>query len=326
MKAQDPPARSKRILHVAAAAIQDDRGRVLISRRHDHVHQGGLWEFPGGKLEPGETVLAGLARELREELDIRLLRSEPLIRITHHYPERSVLLDVHRVSAFAGSPRGMEGQPLRWQAPAELQAADFPAADRPIITALRLPDRYLITGADPTRPPAFLERLENALQRGLSLVQLRAHELSDAGYLRLAGAARDLCREYGASLLLNRRGPLPHWTEGVHLNRHQLAVCRQRPRVDGWVGASCHDPQELRLAERLGLDYALLSPVQPTASHTHAAPLGWQRFAEWVGEANLPVYALGGVGLESLDRAKQAGAQGIAAISALWGDQDPPKP
>jgi 8-oxo-dGTP diphosphatase len=299
---------------------------VLISRRHEQAHQGGLWEFPGGKLEPGETVLAGLARELREELGIRLLRSDPLIKITHHYADRCVLLDVHRVLQFAGEPRGMEGQPLRWQLPAAMRAVEFPAADRPIITALQLPDRYLITGGDPARPTEFLQRLENALQQGLSLVQLRAHALSDFAYNRLAEAAWGLCRRYRARLLLSRPGQLLTWADGVHMTRHQLAACQERPRLSGWVGASCHDLHELRQAERLGLDYALLSPVQPTASHPGASPLGWQCFAQWVEAVNLPVYALGGLGLESLDRAKQSGAQGVAAISAWWGNQPPPKP
>ena len=325
MNAQDP-LEHKAAIHVAAAAILDGKGRVLISKRHDHVHQGGLWEFPGGKLEAGETVLAGLTRELQEELDIQLLRSEPLIKITHHYPDRSVLLDVHRVLEFAGEPRGMEGQPLRWQLPAAMQTAEFPAADRPIITALQLPDLYLITGADATRPVEFLQRLEAALQRGLSMVQFRAHELTDSAYNHLAEAALDICRRYRARLLLNRPSRLLSWADGVHLTRHQLAVCRERPQVSGWVGASCHDLHELRQAQRLGLDYALLSPVLPTLSHPDATPLGWKRFAEWVEQVNLPVYALGGVGLEDLDEAKQSGAQGIAAISAFWAYQDPPKP
>jgi 8-oxo-dGTP diphosphatase len=237
-----------------------------------------------------------------------------------------VLLDVHRVLEFVGEPRGMEGQPLRWRQPTTLQAADFPAADRPIITALQLPDRYLITGEDAARPVEFLQRLENALRQGLSLVQLRAHALSDTAYRRLAENARELCRRHRARLLLNRPGQLSAWADGVHLTRHQLAACRGRPRVAGWVGASCHDLHELQLAERLGLDYALLSPVRPTASHPNATPLGWQRFARWADQVNLPIYALGGVGLESLGRAKQAGAQGIAGISAFWGNQEPPKP
>ncbi|MBA1330850.1 thiamine monophosphate synthase, partial [Candidatus Endoriftia persephone str. Guaymas] len=104
--------------------------RVLISKRHEHLHQGGLWEFPGGKLEPGESVEAALRRELYEELGIRISRFEPLIRVTHHYAECSVLLDVYRVFSYQGEPRGMEGQPLNWVLPEAMELALFPAADR----------------------------------------------------------------------------------------------------------------------------------------------------------------------------------------------------
>lgn len=128
-----------KIIHVVAGALADGRGRVLVTRRPEGAHQGGLWEFPGGKLEPGETPLAGLERELAEELGIRVLASRPLIQVHHDYGDRRVLLDVHRVTAFAGTPVGREGQPLDWRHPEDMDPADFPAADRPIITALRWP-------------------------------------------------------------------------------------------------------------------------------------------------------------------------------------------
>ena len=157
-------------VHVAAAVIRDREGRVLLSRRHDHLHQGGLWEFPGGKLEPGETVEVALRREIREELDLTLLTYRPLIQVRHHYPDKSVLLDVHLVTAFEGEARGMEGQPLVWAAPQELAEYPMPAADRPIVMALNLPDRYLVTGAaDSMDPEWFLARLERALERKIDL-------------------------------------------------------------------------------------------------------------------------------------------------------------
>lgn len=141
-------------IHVVAAALQDAQGRVLIARRPLGVHQGGLWEFPGGKLEPGEMPLRGLARELEEELGIRVLASRPLIRVHHDYGDRRVLLDVHRVTGFAGEPVGREGQPLAWRHPEDLDPGCFPAADGPIISALRLPPLYFITSDDPVEPSA----------------------------------------------------------------------------------------------------------------------------------------------------------------------------
>jgi len=309
------------IIHVMAGAIADARGRFLVGKRPDHVHQGGLWEFPGGKLDPGESPEAGLVRELAEELGIQVRAGRPLIRVHHDYGDRHILLDVHRVDDYAGVPHGREGQPLDWLAPDDMDPAAFPAADRPIITALRLPPLMLITGENPGRPDDFLARLERALKAGARLVQLRAHPLSANDYARLAQAAFDLCERTGAQLLLNR-DPVEVTSvprHGLHLNSRTLMRHLERPgRSNEWVGASCHDPAQLARAADLGLDYALLSPVKPTASHPEASPLGWSNFAAWVDPVPLPVYALGGLTTDDLDDAFQHGAQGIAAIRGLW--------
>lgn len=312
---------SKHLIHVAAGAIRDADGRILITKRPDHAHQGGLWEFPGGKLEAGETAGHGLARELDEELGIRVTESRPLIRIHHDYGDRHVLLDVHRVDVFEGEPHGREGQPLDWMHPDAMESRLFPAADRPIINALRLPDRLLITGADPYDERDFLARLESALQAGIRLIQLRAHELDDRAYVGLAERARLLCDRVGARLLLNR-DPLvieevP--ANGLHLTASHLMTLTRRPwGGNRLVGASCHNLEELARAVDLDLDYALLSPVKPTRSHPDVAPLGWDRFSQLVDPIPMPVYALGGLGPTDLDRAVRSGAQGIAGIGGLW--------
>jgi len=308
-------------IHVMAGAIADAEGRILVTRRPDDVHQGGLWEFPGGKLEPGERPEQGLSRELQEELGIQVQASQPLIRIHHDYSDRRILLDVHRVSAYSGVPCGLEGQPLAWVHPEAMDPQHFPAADRPIITALLLPHLLLVTGRDASDPAIFLRRLGLSLERGIRLIQLRAHELDTTAYRRLARRAFDLCESFGARLLLNRD---PREVEGVprhglHLRAHLLAGLALRPGLDtDLVGASCHGHEELERAGALGLDYALLSPLRPTASHPEAAPLGWSRFAELVEAVALPVYALGGLAPQDLDEAIHHGAQGIAAIRGLW--------
>ena len=124
-------------VHVAVGVILDDLGRVLISRRAENAHQGGLWEFPGGKVESGESLPVALARELREELDIEIGASEPLLQIHHDYGDKAVLLDVHVVRSFTGQPRGLENQPLAWVDPDRLCDYPFPAANVPIIEALQ---------------------------------------------------------------------------------------------------------------------------------------------------------------------------------------------
>lgn len=310
-------------IHVAAAAIFDAEGRVLITRRADHLHQGGLWEFPGGKLEPGESPLQALARELKEELDIQPQASEPLIRIYHDYLDRRLRLDFFRVTGFSGVAKGMEGQPLRWLTPWEMRAKDFLAADRPVITALQLSDRYLITGDDPSDAAGFLRRLEVSLQAGRRLVQLRAHSLDDRRYGSLLGEVLAACRRFDALLVVNRPGECLQWlgqADGIHLSAAQLLRLESLPRAEGLIGASCHNPRELAKAASLQLDYVFLSPVLPTTSHPGLPDIGWELFARWVDGINLPVYALGGMTSDLLTRAKAAGGQGIAAIREFWPD------
>ena len=128
---------ASRVVHVAVGILTDAAGAILLARRPDHAHQGGLWEFPGGKVEADETVERALARELREELGVTVQAAEPLLQVRHAYPDKKVLLDVWRVTAYRGEPHGREGQPLAWAPPARLADFAFPAADAPIIQWLR---------------------------------------------------------------------------------------------------------------------------------------------------------------------------------------------
>lgn len=338
------------LIHVVAGVLRDAAGRVLIARRPAGVHQGGLWEFPGGKLEAGEAPKMGLARELREELGIEPRASRPLIQVEHDYGDRRVLLDVHLVLRYRGQPRGREGQPLTWCSIEALDPAHFPPADRPVISALGLPPLCLITPeaspstavtvnlmdvssavagtmsvSEDTSPPAgFLACLERATEAGGMLVQLRAHGLSDGEFEALARAAAPICRARALPLLLNRAlevaSPLlsQHLARGVHLSAARLNQLTRRPNTSGLLGASCHTAEDLARASALQLDYAVLSPVCPTRSHPDARPLGWDGFARLVRSACVPVYALGGLTAQDLDRAWAHGAQGIAAMRGLW--------
>jgi len=311
-----------RLVHVAVAVLRDGDGRVLLAKRPDHAHQGGLWEFPGGKVEPGEDVVAALRREAHEELGVEVAAERPLIQVVHHYGDRSVLLDVHCVTAFLGTPHGREGQPLAWVHPESLSDYPMPAADVPIVAAIRLPERLLITGQAPTDPDRFLQRLDRSLGRAeIGIVQFRATQLPRSEWLALAERALAVCRRHRARMVVNGtpEDALALGADGVHLNSARLAGCEQRPGPEGWlVGASCHGAPELAHAGGLGLDYALLSPVLPTASHPGAPHLGWTRFAALVREASLPVYALGGMTEAMLPEAWGHGAQGVAAIGGYW--------
>ncbi len=307
-------------LRVAVGVLADAAGRILITRRHADRHQGNRWEFPGGKIEPGESVDAALAREFDEELGVAVGAAEPLIRIPWRYAERSVILEVRRVVDYRGEPRGLEGQPLRWVAPGELDPDGFPAANRPIITALNLPAHYVIS-PDLDDPDVWLAGLEACLQRGERLVQLRVR----AGAIdreRLARAALERCHAAGARLLINEQVDLVRriGADGVHLPARSLHRLSQRPLPpDCLVAASCHDPDELRLARDQGVDVVTLSPVAATPSHPDATPLGWAQFADWAAEAAMPVYALGGMHPADVATAREQGGQGVAGIRGFWG-------
>lgn len=326
---------------VAAGVLTDPCGRVLLMQRLPGKHLAGLWEFPGGKLEAGETIEQALARELREELGVEMRACTPLISIPWRYPEKSVRLHAMRVTRWTGEPRAPEGHPLQWLPVRDMVVASMPAADAPIVTALRLPPAYVISAndqlptwllacGDPAARPGFDGQAGKSAMLEQPLTGRPAAECAALCQLRLPDVTRDVVRATAASWLarapvLRDRLLVSHDIElaremsiGVHLSATQLQDLGQRPLPpESWVGASCHDAAELERAAHLGVDFATLSPVRATTSHPDTTPLGWERFGQLVANARLPVYALGGVGPGDLDRARAAGAQGVAGIRSF---------
>ena len=308
-------------VHVAAAVIRDSAGKILIARRADTQHQGGLWEFPGGKVEDGEAVEAALGRELQEELGIQVTAARPLIKVRHDYPDKQVLLDVWEVSGFTGEPHGAEGQPLAWVSARELAGYEFPAANQPIVAAARLPSEYLIT-PEGLETPALLRGMQKAIANGTRLLQLRAPNGYDPQYRDLAVDAVGLCAGK-AQLML--KGPL-EWlgdfpSAGWHLTSAQLRKYASKGRpfpAERWLAASCHDAEELALAQQMGVDFVTLSPLQPTLTHPDAQPLGWDQARGLIEGFNQPVFLLGGLGPQDQAKAWEIGAQGVAGIRAFW--------
>ena len=313
------PAVTRRLIPVAVGVLRRPDGRVLLARRPETAHQGGLWEFPGGKIEAGETPVQALRRELHEELGIGIRRCRPLIRLSHDYADRKVVLDTWLVENWSGEPQGIEGQPLRWVAPGAIEHLEMPAADKPIIQALKLPACYLITPPTVDDTAAFLEKLEAGLNQGIRLIQFRLFNLAGASLRAVYRDTLSLCHQYHALVLLNT-GLKEHLTvaDGWHLNSQDLMACSKTEKNSGLlVGASCHNRQQLARAEALNVDFAVLSPVLPTLSHPDAVPLGWAGFQACVESSCLPVFALGGMHPGCLAEAWKRGAQGISGIRGL---------
>ena len=306
-------------IDVAVGVVRDKAGRVLIAKRKANVHQGGLWEFPGGKFEQAEDVEQALNRELYEELNIRVKYSCPLIKINFNYPEYTVHLHVREVHDFHGDPVGCEGQVCKWVAEQELDEYEFPEANKAILSAIKLGRHYAIIGGGSSRQ--ILADLESVSAQGVGLVQIRIKGLSESLTKEILQAAILKCKALGLVFLLNSQMPVKRrLDEGVHLTSSDLMALNQRPENTGFVAASCHSLQELRRAEQLALDFAVLSPVNETVSHPEAKALGWQQFAEWVAKVNIPVFALGGIVKQDYEEALICGAQGMSGISLYKGD------
>jgi 8-oxo-dGTP diphosphatase len=303
---------------VAVGVLLQADGRFLLADRPAGKPYAGYWEFPGGKVEPGETVAAALARELREELGLDLGTVMPWVIREFDYPHARVRLHFCRVFDWRGTPHGHEGQAWRFCSIADLPAPLLPATV-PVLRWLELPAVYGISAASVIGPDRFFVRLRQRLDEGLQLLLWReatdTDGVGEADFMR----ARDLVHAAGGRVLVSSRHPAS-WREcadGVQLTASDLARCSERPEP-GLVAASVHTPDELAQAIALGCDFAVAGSVGPTATHPDGPTLGWGGLQDLVSDSAIPVYALGGLNPEDLPRAQALGAHGVALRSALW--------
>jgi 8-oxo-dGTP diphosphatase len=308
-------------VEVAAAVIRNARGEFLLAQRPAGKVYAGWWEFPGGKVETGESVTAALARELHEELGIDATEIDPWLTRDFDYPHAAVRLRFCQVRAWTGDLHGREGQAYAWQQPGAVAVEPVLPANGPILRALELPPVYGITHAGETGRAAFLARLEHALAGGLRLVQIREKALAPAALRAFAGEVIARARACSARVLVNGTPQLALalGADGVHLSAAELMRCHERPAL-AWCAASCHDAAELAHAAKLGLDFVVLGSVLPTMSHPGGPTLGWERFAALVADTPLPVFALGGLAPVDIAPAWRCGAHGIAMMRGAWPD------
>jgi 8-oxo-dGTP diphosphatase len=307
------------LTQVAVGVLVRADGAVLLADRPAGKPYAGYWEFPGGKLEPGESVAGALARELHEELGIAIGATCPWVTFEFDYPHAYVRLHFCRVFDWQGVPQAREGQRLDFfQLDEALPQPMLPAA-LPALRALSLPPLYGLTAVAHWGRDEFLRRLECALQRGLRLVQLREPDLAASDVAAVLPEVRARVQAHGGRLLVSSRHPSALWqaADGVHLTGAALAAATRRPDLR-WVGASVHSRAEIARAAELGCDFVLLGAVLPTTSHPGRAALGWREFEKIAAEAPLPVYAIGGLSSFDLEAARRAGAHGVAALSAAW--------
>lgn len=308
-----------KVVEVAAAVLQKPDGSFLLARRPVGKIWAGYWEFPGGKLEQGESARDALVRELREELGIDAHTAYPWLMRVFTYPHATVRLHFFRVTAWGGELHPHEGQQFAWQVPTPVTVAPILPANAPILRALELPSLYAISNVSELGVEQFLTRLQVRLDAGLRLIQLREKQMARDELRLLAEHVVGMAHAQGAKVLLNADIELvcEVGADGVQLTSSQLLNLQDRPAV-AWCGASCHNAEALRRAESLGCDFALLSPVLPTRSHPGAPHLGWENFAAIASGSSIPVYALGGLDEADKPTAWQSGAHGIALLRQAW--------
>ncbi len=305
------------IIDVAAAVfLRKDGKEFLLARRPEGKAYAGYWEFPGGKVETGETIRQALDRELQEELGITVEAATPWLKREFTYPHANVRIHFWRVTAWSGEIRPLEHSAIEWlKIGGKAKVDPILPANGPILKALALPTVMAITNMSENGEDMELTRLETAVSQGLRLFQIRDKGLPPIERAWFAQAAKEMVRHSGALLLINDDEGLARAVRanGVHLTAKTLHRCWSRPEFD-WVGASCHTEEEIARAVKLELDYVLISPVLPTQTHPGVPPLGWERFGELVAVSPLPVFALGGMDMSMLHQAQARGAHGIALM------------
>ena len=309
-----------KVVEVAAAILlreENSHSEFLLAQRPEGKVYAGYWEFPGGKVEPGESLREALVREIQEELGVTIDRAWPWLSCEFTYPHARVRLKFFRANSWHGEISPIEHSGIVWlKIGGEIPVSPVLPANGPILRALELPPIYALTNAAENGIEAELSKLEGALNKGLRLIQIRDQTLSAEQRLDFARKVMQLAQKHRNALVLVNddealaRGIGAH---GLHLSSARLAQLAQRPPFE-WVAASCHSGEELSRASALNLDFAVLSPVLPTASHGQAEGIGWEAFARLIERSSLPVFALGGMKPELLDLARENGAHGLAMM------------
>lgn len=307
-------------IDVAVAVVFNTHGQVLWGCRPEGKPYAGYWEFPGGKVEPDETVWQALVRELKEELDITALEGGPWFRIEHDYEHANVRLHLYRVWRFDGSPKSLENQRFTW---ASLDSSDLSPilpATEPLLPKLAQPTVMALSNYE-AGFEACAKRLEQGLSRATMpiYVQFREKTLKGDALIQAFEHCYGLCQKTGQAMLLNS----DTWINlAVHLDALPCPLhLTQAHLLSGQfqgvqcAGASVHDTDSLHMAFDRGLSYAVLGAVKPTSSHPGQPGLGWQGFLDSALGARLPVFAIGGLAWGDMPNARRHGAHGIAMLS-----------
>jgi 8-oxo-dGTP diphosphatase len=314
-------------IEVAAGVVRNSQGQILVGQRIVDDMYLGKWEFPGGKIEIGETVEEALRRELYEELGIEVGETEPLISLKHDYPDRKVQLNVLEVLSYRGRAHGREGQAIRWVDVSMLDKLDFLAANGPIMNAVRLPGIIYRTDISVLGSDGSIREAEGLAGRPEPSAMLVNPGTPGAVYSptvvreTLVGISNVLAGS-PVSLYVVGDPKLVHDIDisGFHFDHDFPAATRTLNHPGNpLIGATCSSLEDIVLATDAGSDYVFLDPTQICDSRPDRGELDWEAFSKIVEAAGVPVYAVGGLKLDDRAVARRMGGQGVvvSATAAL---------
>ena len=303
------------IIEVVVGVIHNDSKEIFISRRKKNQFMSGYWELPGGKVENNEDLSSALKRELFEEIGIKIEKYNLIQTIQQQYPKRIINLSVYVIEKYSGTPVGKEGQDFSWSSIEKIEEYELLPTMLKIINRLSLPNSYWIT-PDNHNSNSVFEECNQRLSEGVKIIQLRSKSQLDKAYI---DNFNKLCQLNQAKLVLN----MPHIDfdepcDGWHLTSIELMTTSTREFPDDKLfGASAHNLIEAKHAEKISVDYISLSPINETPSHPQTQILGWEKASEIIIQCKVPIYLLGGMDKDSMDKALSIGAQGIAGIRGV---------
>ena len=291
--------------------------QILIAKRQSHQFMGGFWELPGGKIEHGESPEVAISRELNEELGIIVDKLSLHQTMVYQYTDRIVELSIYNIDNYLNTPKGVEGQEIAWVSVENLNSYKLLPTMKSFINSITLPKQYWITPSSNHQSDEWIRKFDEKIKQGISLIQLRSKTKLDITFIE---ELHNKCKHNNINLLLNTVDKSFHeaYCDGWHITTGEMLKLNARPCAeDKLLGTSTHDLTEALKAQDLGADFIVISPVQATQTHPDTVPIGWDAAKEVVDKLNIPVYFLGGMTLNDLDKTLKLGAQGIAGVSAF---------
>ena len=306
-------------VNVSVAILINADYQVLLGQRPFPKSWEGWWEFPGGKIKKNETFVDALYREIYEEIGIKITKFKKWVTRQYSYDNLDVTLQFFKVYKWDGEITPKENQKLVWTNLKNPNVSPILPANLFIQNAFDLPSYYAITNLSELPKKLFLKQLQEKIDNGLEMIQIREKDISFEELKKFSKEVIKICKPQGVKVIINSYINLAHElkADGVHLTSKDLNSIKKIPQ-NLIVSASCHTQKDIDIAEKIKIHFIVLSTVKKTLSHPDMKPMGWNKFRKIANKVNIPIYALGGLGIEDYQIALENGAIGIASQRSIW--------